>query len=116
LTTNAIRYGGGRVDVVARVEQGTVIIEVHDDGPGVPTKHEFTIWEQFERGAHRLDATRPGSGIGLAIVRAVARAHGGRTGYSRSDRLGGACFSVILPRRADESRSPEPAGSGVLPA
>lgn len=116
LTLNAIRYGGGRVDVVARVEDGTVIIEVHDDGPGVPTKYEFTIWEQFERGAHRLDATRPGSGIGLAIVRAIARAHGGRTGYSRSDRLGGACFSVVLPRRADGSKTPEPAGSGVLPA
>jgi len=99
LVSNAIRYGGGRVDVVARTDSGSVVIEVHDDGPGVPTKYEFTIWERFERGVHRLDATRPGSGIGLAVVRAVAKAHGGTTSYSRSERLGGACFSVIFPQR-----------------
>ena len=115
LVSNAIRYGGGRVDIVARSDDGTVIIEVHDDGPGVPTKYEFTIWERFERGVHRLDATRPGSGIGLAVVRAVAKAHGGTTAYSRSERLGGACFSVILPRRAVDERR-EPTATGVRPA
>ncbi|MFZ0492858.1 MAG: ATP-binding protein [Acidimicrobiia bacterium] len=115
LASNAIRYGGGRVDIVARTDNGTVVVEVHDDGPGVPTKYEFTIWERFERGAHRLDAARPGSGIGLAIVRAVAKAHGGTTGYSRSERLGGACFSVVLPRRATDDHR-EPAASGVRPA
>jgi signal transduction histidine kinase len=100
LVTNAIRYGGGRVDVLARSENGALVIEVHDDGVGVPKKHEFSIWERFERGAHHLDATRPGSGIGLAIVRAVAKAHGGTAAYRRSERLGGSCFSVVLPRRA----------------
>jgi len=115
LVSNSIRYGGGRVDVVARTDDDAVVIEVHDDGPGVPTKYEFSIWERFERGAHRLDAAQPGSGIGLAIVRAVAKAHGGTTDYSRSKRLGGACFSVILPRRATHEHR-EPAASGVRPA
>jgi len=115
LVSNAIRYGGGRVDIVARTDDGTVTIEVHDDGPGVPTKYELTVWERFERGAHRLDATRPGSGIGLAVVRAVAKTHGGTTDYCRSKRLGGACFSMILPRRATEEPR-EPAASGARPA
>lgn len=99
LVSNAIRYGGGRVDVVARTENGDLVIEVHDDGVGVPVKYEYSIWERFERGSHRLDATRPGSGIGLAIVRAVAKAHGGTAEYRRSDRLDGSCFYVRLPRR-----------------
>jgi signal transduction histidine kinase len=115
LVSNAIRYGGGRVDVVARADDGAFVLEVHDDGSGVPTKYEYTIWEQFERGAHRLDAIRPGSGIGLAIVEAVARAHGGTARYSRSNRLGGACFTVTLPRRIVDD-TPEPAASGARPA
>lgn len=106
LVSNAMRYGGGRVDLVAKDTDGALVIEVHDDGPGVPKRHELAIWERFERGSHRLDATRPGSGIGLAIVRAVASAHGGTAGYRRSERLGGACFFVTLPRRIveDEDR------------
>ncbi len=106
LVSNAMRYGGGRVDLVAKDTDQALVIEVHDDGPGVPKRHELAIWERFERGSHRLDATRPGSGIGLAIVRAVASAHGGTAAYRRSERLGGSCFFVTLPRRIveDEDR------------
>jgi len=103
LVSNAIRYGRGRVNVVAKAAGSTLVIEVHDDGLGVPKRHELTIWERFERGAHRLDGTRPGSGIGLAVVRVVAEAHGGTAGYRRSERLGGSCFSVTLPRRIVET-------------
>ncbi|HSO50041.1 MAG TPA: ATP-binding protein, partial [Acidimicrobiia bacterium] len=49
------------------------------------------------RGAHRLNAVTPGMGIGLAIVQAIAEAHGGRAEYGRSDRLGGACFTLTIP-------------------
>ncbi|HSK06266.1 MAG TPA: ATP-binding protein, partial [Acidimicrobiia bacterium] len=51
----------------------------------------------FERGTHRLNAVNTGMGIGLAIVRAIAQAHGGRAEYRRSERLGGACFSLVIP-------------------
>lgn len=105
LVSNAMRYGGGRVAIRGRSDDGTLVIEVHDDGPGVPTRYEFAIWERFDRGPHRLDATRPGSGIGLAVVRAVARAHGGSASYRRSDLLGGSCFSVQLPQRVVKSIS-----------
>lgn len=97
LLSNAIRYGGSRILVVGAIADADLVLEVHDDGRGVPIKYEAAIWERFERGEHRLDATSPGLGIGLAIVRAVALSHGGQAEYRRSERLGGACFSVVIP-------------------
>ena len=107
LLTNADRYGGDRIELVAEAEGGDLVIEVHDNGPGVPKKHELVIWEKFERGPHRLNATVPGSGIGLAITSAIASAHGGAAGYRRSMRLGGACFWIRLPARVQRAAEPE---------
>lgn len=95
--SNAGRYGHGRIALVARKAGAAITIEVHDDGPGVPRKYQDLIWEQFERGAHRLDARIPGSGLGLSIARALAIAQGGSMSYRPSERLGGACFSLIIP-------------------
>lgn len=99
LLANAERYGGDRISVVATAVGGDLVLEVHDDGPGVPRKHELVIWERFERGDNRLNARVPGSGIGLPVTNAIAMAHGGSAGYRRSDRLGGACFWIRLPGR-----------------
>ena len=99
LIVNALRYGGGRVLVTASSVGSDLLIEVHDNGDGVPRKYELAIWEQFERGVHRLNSTVPGSGIGLAIVDMVVRRHGGVAVYERSKRLGGACFRISLPGR-----------------
>ena len=99
LLANSFRYGGEHRLVVARAVASDLTFEVHDDGPGVPKKYELVIWDRFERGPNRLNASVPGSGIGLAIVDAIARAHGGAASYRRSDELGGACFSVHLPGR-----------------
>lgn len=97
LLSNAQRYGGDTCLIVAKSEGTRLVIEVHDSGPGVPKKYELTIWERFERGPNRYNASIPGSGIGLAMVRTIAEAHGGRVGYRESERLGGACFSIDLP-------------------
>ena len=99
LVTNAVRYGGDECLVVAKVAGRDLIFEIHDNGAGVPTRFESAIWHRFERGAHRLDATTPGLGIGLAIVEAVTQAHGGRVEYRVSERLGGACFALTIPGR-----------------
>lgn len=104
LLTNAIRYGGGRALLVAKTVGDDLVVEVHDDGNGVPTRYETMIWNRFERGAHRLDATTPGLGIGLAIVQSVAESHGGKASYSRSGELGGACFSIVIPGCVVDSR------------
>ena len=104
LLTNACRYGGHRVRLTASRIGELVEIAVEDDGPGVPSRFEDAIWERFERGAHRLDAQTPGSGLGLAVVRSLVLAHGGRFGYRSSRKLGGACFWFTV--RAAGSLSP----------
>lgn len=117
LISNALRYGGDRAVITGRVKGPDLVIEIHDNGKGVPTRYETAIWERFERGAQRLNAVTPGLGIGLAIVRAIAESHGGRAEYRRSERLGGSCFSLIVPGcvvatvAAQESEPSEPGAS-----
>lgn len=100
LLTNARRYGRGACTLVAATKGSDAVFEVHDDGPGVPVRHQVTMWEQFERGAHRLDASTPGVGVGLAITRAILHSHGGTAGYRASELLGGACFVLTVPSAA----------------
>lgn len=103
--TNAARYGGPNRLLVARRGARGVEFEIHDDGPGVPKRYELVIWDRFERGAQRYNAGAPGSGIGLAIVDMLVRAHGGSVGYRRSERLGGACFSFTVPSHPQHAPS-----------
>ncbi|MGH8944541.1 MAG: sensor histidine kinase [Acidimicrobiia bacterium] len=112
LLSNAVRYGGSHVKLLVRTGED-LLIEVHDDGGGVPTRYQEMIWERFERGAHRLDARSPGLGIGLSVVKAVAESHGGNASYRLSEILGGACFSVLIPgavaaRKVRPERMPIP--------
>lgn len=113
LLANAGQYGGERVHLRAAVRGGTLTVEVHDDGPGVPTKHLSTVWNQFDRGARRFDSSTPGLGIGLALVKAVAVAHAGRADYRRSELLGGACFNMVMPASV---RGRSPVGSPAINA
>jgi signal transduction histidine kinase len=107
LIVNAFRYGGGQVLLTAAAVGSDLILEVHDNGAGVPRKYELAIWQQFERGHNRLNATVPGSGIGLAVVELVVRRHGGTATYERSKRLGGSCFRIVLPGRVIEPSKAE---------
>ena len=51
--SNAAKYGSSRVEIVVFDPSGDTVIEVHDDGPGVPDMYHMVIWERFERGAQR---------------------------------------------------------------
>ncbi|NBW75795.1 MAG: HAMP domain-containing protein [Sphingomonadaceae bacterium] len=77
LIDNAIKYGGrsAHIDVSTETREGRVILTVSDDGPGIPDGDRDRAISRLTR----LDASRstPGSGLGLSIVSAVARAHGG---------------------------------------
>ena len=92
LVLNALRHAGagGHVTVAARsVQQGQLAIEVADDGPGVPPDQRQHIFEPFVSGA------AAGSGLGLAVVREVAAAHGGRAYVA--DSASGARFIMEIP-------------------
>lgn len=117
LLTNAARYGGKDRLLRVAADGSDLLCEVHDDGAGVPRRFEVRIWERFERGPNRLNSNIPGSGIGLAIVEAIAEAHGGVAAYRQSDELGGACFSVSLPGRAAYVAAPatEVQSSAAIP-
>jgi len=82
---------------VTRIDNGADVFSVHDDGDGVPNKYQHTIFERFERGAHKFDSAVGGSGIGLSVGRDLVTAHGGEIRYRPSDLLGGACFEFTLP-------------------
>jgi signal transduction histidine kinase len=95
--TNAGRYGNGVVEVHAKTINNRVLVEVDDNGVGIPKKYDQTIWERFERGAHTYMSDVQGSGLGLAITRQLVTAHRGQTGHHPSQRLGGTCFWFTLP-------------------
>jgi signal transduction histidine kinase len=62
---------------MAEERDGTITVQVSDDGPGVPAAQLPRIFDRFYRAA--APSARPGSGLGLAIVTAVAATHGGTT-------------------------------------
>ncbi len=78
---NAIEYAGGAVRIRAYEKavgkRAMVVIECSDDGPGVPKPERGQLFEPFYRGAAAIAARTKGTGIGLYLVRRVARMHGG---------------------------------------
>ncbi|RQR49932.1 HAMP domain-containing protein [Burkholderia sp. Bp9125] len=96
LVDNAIRYAGdgARVDVGARVDGATPVLEVSDDGPGIPDAERADVWERFYRGAGAQAATTSGSGLGLSIVKRIADQH--RATVALGTRAGGHGLTVTV--------------------
>ena len=100
LLDNAARHTppGARIELRLRSEGDDAVVEVADDGPGIPAQIRTQVFDRFVRGEGPADtAVGPGSGLGLAIVRAVATAHNGTVEISESEH-GGALFRVRIPR------------------
>lgn len=109
LLDNASRHTppGARIELHLRRVGEEVVVEVADDGPGIPPRLREQIFDRFVRGEGPADtAVGPGSGLGLAIVRAVASSHGGTVEVGESA-AGGAQFRVRLPLQ----RSQQPAST-----
>jgi signal transduction histidine kinase len=99
LLDNALRYTppGGHVAVAAGRHGSELRITVTDDGEGIPAEHLPHLFERFYRVDTARDRRYGGSGIGLAIAKALVEAHGGRV-QAASDGPGkGASFTVDLP-------------------
>ncbi|MFF1412754.1 sensor histidine kinase [Streptomyces sp. NPDC058289] len=98
LVDNALRYARTGVVVRAAAEDGWAVLEVTDDGPGIPEADRDQVFERFVR----LDTDRSraggGTGLGLAIAREIARAHGGEV-HALPAPAGGARLVLRVPGR-----------------
>jgi len=93
LVENAAKYGGGSVFVTVAAVDGFAELLVEDDGAGIPPAQRERI---FDRGV-RLDTGKPGTGLGLGIVRDVAEIYGGTVALEESEDLGGLMVRLRLP-------------------
>jgi two-component system, OmpR family, phosphate regulon sensor histidine kinase PhoR len=96
LVENAVKFTPpmGRINVRCRVEAGQTILEVSDNGPGIPFADQPHIFEKFYRGSN-LSQVTDGTGLGLSIVNSIVEKHHGRI-WLESSPLG-TTFTVILP-------------------
>ncbi|MGQ0554216.1 MAG: sensor histidine kinase, partial [Planctomycetota bacterium] len=115
LLDNALKYGprGSPVRLAVSGQGGDAVVEVSDQGPGIPPHETERIFERF----YRLDKNRSrdlgGTGLGLSIVRHVAASHGGRV-FVLSSVGHGSTFRLAIPLQEDgrAGLSSEPAGAG----
>ena len=91
LVANAVRYGAPPIRIVAQQRDRHLRVAVEDAGPGVPEDLEGRIFDRFARGGGES-----GHGLGLAIARAYAQAHGGDLIYDA--RPSGARFELLIPQ------------------
>jgi PAS domain S-box-containing protein len=105
LVSNAIKYSraGTEVTVSVRAEREGVVVEIEDQGPGIPAADLDRIFEKFYRVPRAEDADTPGTGLGLALVREVAELHGGCVTVVSTVGTG-STFTLYLPR-TDESHA-----------
>jgi heavy metal sensor kinase len=98
LLDNGLRYvpAGGRVSVAAERADGSLRLEVRDDGPGFPAEFLPVAFEAFARPDASRSRPEGGTGLGLAIVAAVAQAHGG-TAEAANLPGGGAVVVLSIP-------------------
>jgi len=91
LVANAVRYGAPPIRIVAQQRDRHLRVAVEDAGPGIPEELEGKIFDRFARGG-----SDTGHGLGLAIARAYAQAHGGDLVYDH--RPSGARFELLIPQ------------------
>ena len=97
LVANSVAYGDSLQPVIitSRIEQHTAILSVHNQGPAIPPSLIDVLFEPMTRGTESDSEVRS-VGLGLYIVREIAKAHGGDVGVQSSEE-GGTEFSVYFP-------------------
>ncbi len=96
LLSNAVAHTeGGPIEVSVRTHAGRAVLAVRDHGPGLPEGSERAVFERFWRADEARSRETGGAGLGLAVVAAVAAAHGGEVRAANAPG-GGAVFEVTL--------------------
>jgi two-component system, OmpR family, sensor histidine kinase SenX3 len=98
---NAIKYSGGKVDVAVSIDapdEKHVALHVRDRGVGIPASELKRIFKRFYRVPRRSATQVKGTGLGLFIVRSIARAHGGRVFAESGGEARGTTVTLELPR------------------
>ncbi len=109
LIANAVKFTdeGGQVRVTAAPDGPGWRIDVQDSGIGIPPEEIGHLFERFFRASNAATAGRPGSGLGLSIVKEVAEMHGGRVEVTST--LGaGTTVHLYLPARRTAGRVCQP--------
>jgi PAS domain S-box-containing protein len=106
LLSNAIKFTptGGTITVGLCAVAGQALLSVTDSGPGIADEERPRIFERFYRGEQARQGQVPGAGLGLAIARAIAEAHGGSIRL-RDEGAPGTTFEVALPAGGAASAS-----------
>ncbi|WP_435953494.1 two-component system sensor histidine kinase RstB [Dryocola sp. BD626] len=105
LINNALRYSQQKLRVSLLLDGQTALLQVEDDGPGIPEEESEHVFQPFVRLDPSRDRATGGCGLGLAIVHSVAVAMGGMVSVDRSS-LGGARFRFSWPVNALTTLSP----------
>lgn len=108
LVDNALKYSPPEapVEILVRRVGEHALLAVRDRGPGVPPAWRERVFEVFRRGdTDATEAARRGAGVGLAVCRAIAQAHGGEIRL-RPRAHGGCAFEFLLPLRAQPEAPP----------
>jgi signal transduction histidine kinase len=98
LIDNAIKYtqGGGEIEISVGREGDTAVLEVSDNGAGIPVHALAHVFERFYRADKARSRATGGAGLGLSIVKAICTAHSAEVKVS-SEEGQGSCFRVELP-------------------
>jgi two-component system, OmpR family, sensor histidine kinase SenX3 len=100
---NAIKYSAGNVDVAVHIEapdEKHVVLRVRDRGVGIPADQLKRVFKRFHRVRRRSTSKVKGTGLGLFIVRSIARAHGGKVFAESEGENQGTTVTLELPRSA----------------
>ena len=99
LLDNAVKYGADppHVEVDLSLEPEAAVVRVADNGPGIPRHERKRIFGRFVRLGLELERQRPGTGLGLHIVRTLVGRLGGKVGVSERESRRGSVFEVRLP-------------------